>query len=454
MVKSKREKIEKSKRARKIWKWVIWITVGLVLVGTITGFLIWWSLEGSKTDLEKRGLPDRGVPVMEISLADGLELSEIDGGSKETKYEGNEVTVYENGEAREYNDVEVKGRGNLSWLQQKKGYQIKLSEKTNLLGLESAKKWVLLSNYLDASYLRNDIALLLANMLEMRFNNRGDFIELYIDGDYRGLYYVVQRVEIAKGSVDLRDNNGVLFEMDMLHKQEGEECHETFFGECLILKDAVMNDNDNNSIAVDAFLEDLNTIEKAAREKKYETIAELMDVSSFVEYFLLNEFVVNPDSYSTSFYLYRNDNGEIAAGPAWDFDLALANAEWKYGDSGIDFFSPHEDMVRRNNAFGSGGLEEDLKTSKLIYYLMDMPEFKNEVKRVFQERMSGRRNELIQAINDKAGRIYVAAKADEERWGKVNFDMELSKIIEWIIIRYEHFENTYGGDEYGLSEAI
>ena len=451
MVKSKKEKIEKSKRARKIWKWVIWVTVGLVLVGAIVSVLVWWNLEGSKTDLEKRGLPDRGVPVMEISLADGLELSEIDGGSKETKYEGNELDLYDTGMKYEFDNVEIKGRGNTTWGKLKNPYRIKFTKNVDLLELGKAKKWVLLANYFDASYLRNDIAFMLAEMVEVPYSRRGDFVELYIDGDYRGLYYLIQQIEIAKGSVDLRNEGGLLFEVDTLHK-DGENCYMTYFGECLVLRDKRTIKDEEDSLA-DDFLADLNKAEIAAKKGNYNDVEKVLDIESFVKYFLVNEFTVNPDAYTSSFYLYRNDEGKIAAGPVWDFDYSLANREWTWWTD-ENFFSPDEDMVRRRNAFGEDDLEEDLNTSRLFYYLMETLEFQSEVKRIYKEKMFGKEESFMQAIRNKAGEIYWAAKADGRRWEKEGFEEELMEMMGWIKKRYEHFEQVYGGDESGSSGVI
>lgn len=449
MAKKKKE-VVKAKKTRKVWKWVGLVLAGLVLVGVIVSVLVWWNLEGSKTDLERRGLPDRGVPVMEITLTDGLELSDIDGGDKDTKYERNEVTVYENGEAREYNDVEVKGRGNTTWGNVKKPYRIRFTKNVDLLGLGKTKKWVLLANALDVSYLRNDIALMLAKMVEVPYSHRGDFVELYINGNYRGLYYLVQQVEIAKGSVDLRNEEGLLFEIDTLHKDD-ETCYTTYFNECLVLKDGRKIQDENNGL-VDEFLTDLNKAEVAAEKGNYNDVVKFLDIDSFAKYFLVNEFVVNPDAYTSSFYLYRNNEGEIAAGPVWDFDYALANKEWVWW-ADESFFSPDEDMVRKKNAFGEDGLEEDLNTSKLVYYLMDMSGFQEAVKSIYKEKMSGKEDKFIHAIETKTREIYRAMKTDEEKWGKEGLEDELIELMKWIRKRYRHFERVYG-DENDLLGTV
>ena len=431
---------KKKLKEKKKYVFEILFFCGLMLIATLVGVLMWQLNNNEKTELSKRGLISHGLPVMEINL-NGVSLEEIEGGSKEIKYPGNELFLYNNGVVIEYYNVELKGRGNTTWLQEKKPFQIKFNKNVDLLGLGKAKKWVLLAGFVDPTYLRNEVAFTLAEMVGSKYNHRGEFIELYIDKSYRGLYYMMQKIDIAKGSVDLRKNDGVLMEMDMLHRGADEKCYETYFDECLVLKDIVINDDSED--VIEEFLKDFNKIEKAAEEGDYETIMKEADIESFVEYYLVNEFTVNPDAYSTSFYLYRNNEGEIAAGPVWDFDYALANRGWMWQ---IDekMFDPNEEMVKKREAFGDDGIKEDKNISKLVYYMMEIPEFRNEVRRVFQERISGQKQVLMQNILFKANKIYQAAIVDGERWGHSNFEKKVMKLIEWINQRYDYLEEIYG----------
>ncbi|HLG03523.1 MAG TPA: CotH kinase family protein, partial [Bacteroidia bacterium] len=62
--------------------------------------------------------------------------------------------------------------------------------------------------------------------------------------------------------------------------------------------------------------------------------AKFIDVNSFVDFFLLNEFSRNVDGYRLSTYLYKDKNsngGKLTIGPAWDFDLAWHNADYCNG---------------------------------------------------------------------------------------------------------------------------
>ena len=264
---------------------------------------------------------------------------------------------------------------------------------------------------------------------------------------------MVQKIEVAKGSVDLRGVDGLLFELDNLHRNEEEYCYETYLEECLIFKDAVTEGEENNVGIINDFVNAFNEAEKAAEIGDYKTVDDILDMESFVKYFLVNEFVVNPDGYSTSFYLYRNKNGKIAAGPVWDFDLAFANRVW--GESKIEsFYSPNETMVRKDEVLGRNGLERDLGSSRLVYYLTDIPEFRERVNEVFQMRLSGRKEELLNEITKKVDTIKSAIYEHENNWEKIErFDNEYDSFIEWIKMRYDHLEETFSDSAF-LGERV
>lgn len=431
------------KETRVIWKWVL-IFSGVLILGGVVAImaLMWPNGEGLRTDIAVGKLENWSIPSIEISLK-GVRLSEIDEGSKETKYYGNEMTVYRNGETKEYSNVEIKGRGNSTWRQPKKPYQIKFSENVDLLGLGKAKKWTLLTNYHDASHIRNDVAFTLAEMLEVPYNKRGEFVELYVDGNYRGLYYLVQKIEISKGSVDLRRENGVLFEVDNLYGDK-EECYYSYFNDCLILKDGVMKQGEAREEVANEFLEDYKDAEKMLKNGDYNGAKEKIDYESFAKYYLLNGFTVNPDGFSTSFYIYRNNDNKIAAGPVWDFDYALANHRWVWWNSEDLFFSPRKKMIHGSDELEENGVEKYTTKTKIVYYLMDDPGFKKEVERVFREKMSGRKQELVNSAIMSAGRIFFATKRDSEKWGIEQFEDEVLEMIRWIQQRYDFFEEEYG----------
>lgn len=426
----------------KNWKWFP-VLVGVVLAGCI---VLFWCLTFDKKQ-------DQGtLPIINISL-NGVELATIDEGTKDAKYFGNEVKIHDAAGERSYSDVELKGRGNWTWAGDKKPYQLKFADKVELGGMGKAKKWYLLANYADQTHLRTDIGFKLAEMLSMSPALRGQYVELYVDNDYRGLYYLTHAVEISKHSVDLKDPMGVLVELDNIYGSLEPQYFSTSKGDRLVVKDAV--DDEHIGAAMAEFLKDFNEMELAIEARDYARLAAVTDIKSLAEYYLLSEFIINPDAYWTSFYFYKDGAGDkIHAGPAWDFDVALANRAWGNW-LGEKLYSPREIMVRRNellppDEYTERGIEQwydaSQNISQLMFEAVKIPEFWEEICQIYQEKLSGRSRELVTDILRRAEEIREGVEKDQAKWypEKENYDEELSEMLQWILERYEFFEEIYG----------
>ena len=100
----------------------------------------------------------------------------------------------------------ISGHGNSSWnYSDKKSYNIKLSEKTDLFGMGKAKKWMLVSNSLDQSLIRNSVVIGLSRAAGVTPVLKSEYIDLYADGDYKGTYQLYERVEIRKNRINITD---------------------------------------------------------------------------------------------------------------------------------------------------------------------------------------------------------------------------------------------------------
>ncbi len=467
---NKNQRNRRPKRLRQVF-----LTVAVVLLAVLLVFLGVWAGRAVIARVKKSHADTTNtakIAKIEIELlnitADELKLS-----AKTEKF-GKNVAILtdEQGKTVVAENLEIKLRGNTTFLQDKKPFQLKFETKLDVFGLGEAKKWVLRSNSLDPSYLRDDTAMTIAEMLGEKYANRGKFVELYLDGEYEGLYYLLHKIDVGKGSVNLRDAGGVLVELDTLHSDEGG-CYWTHLTSCLKLVESVVEDEESEAAAMTAFLSEFDRLEMAAETGDFATVAEVADVESLAQYFLISEFTVNPDAYASSFCLYKDGaEDKIHAGPVWDFDFALGNLEWWWGKEIDGYFDPDSDQIRRAEAF----LEEgESNISKLLYLLIDIPEFRAEVERVWQEQMSGRGVELVKSIQNTAESIRAAAVRDAEKWGEDenengnedenidentdenandgedeneplqgDFDAEVEYLLDWVRARYVFMEKTYG----------
>ena len=429
------------------WKF---FAIPLIVLFLVSGGLLLKSVLDRRDDK----LDDvASLPVIKISLNE-TNLEEIYSNGKETKYENNDLELIDKGEVFDFSNVQIKGRGNSTWGGEKRPFQIKFKKKVDLLGLGLRKRYILLANTYDDSSLRNAAMFELTEMIGEKYRQKGEFVELFIDNDYMGLYYLTTKVEIEKNSVDLRDKYGILMELDTLHRNT-EDCYTTGFKECLIIKEAVfVGDEEIKNKAVEDFLKSYNELEVAAKNDDFEMVRKLIDVGSFAEYYLISEFAVNPDAYVSSFFFYKNgDDDKIHAGPLWDYDFAFSNRNW-YWTLDVDYYSPTETMVQKKDIFNEK--RKDTEITKFMYYLIDIPEFREEVERIFQEKMSGRKNEFLSKVLNNAAKVREAAIRDEERWEKDqdSFYREIIYLLDWLSKRYDYFEEEYGEKGWEFKSGV
>lgn len=386
-------------------------------------------------------------PKIEIFLKN-IPAEQLNTDSKDIKYPNNTVTLSLDNKVTTFENVEIKGRGNLTWTQAKKPYQIKLPEKTQLFNHGAARKWLLLANYLDSTHLRNDVAFYLEHLLQSETPISGNFLELYIDNIYYGLYYLTEKVEIEENRINIKEPSGIIVELDNIHTTNTDCLAHSFDNDCFVIHDIINPDLSTESIS--DFIEKFNQLEIAIAQKDFTTITNLIDVDSFAKYFLLNEFTNNPDGYESSFFLSMDGASDlIHAGPGWDFDLSLGNKIWSI--DGIDdevFLSPNNDLSFKSlslyNSDSTADIKQPKHVSSLLYNLLEVPEFKTRVKEIYTSTLSSKKDELLNYIKSQADYIRPAAIRDQERWKlKTDWDEEVNYLLDWITKRYNHFEETY-----------
>lgn len=95
-----------------------------------------------------------GLPTLYVNTPDGIEITSKEEWTKNTKLALKDAGKYN----FEGVTTGFRGRGNSTWLEPKKPYAIKLDSKLDILGMPKHKRWVLIANYLDNSFLKNHVA--------------------------------------------------------------------------------------------------------------------------------------------------------------------------------------------------------------------------------------------------------------------------------------------------------
>ena len=231
----------------------------------------------------------------------------------------------------------IRLRGNGTRYLEKSPYDLKLDKKESVLGMPKDKRWVLLANYLDRTSLRNDVGLEIARRAKgMAWNPKGEFVSLYYDGQYRGLYYLCEKIKISKDRVNIDELNaddieepeltgGYLLEFD---NNKDEKIYWTdIFNYPVKIKepDEVTDVQAKYMIGYLNSLESVLSDDKRVAQHEYE---DFIDVESYIDWWLTGEIVMCKDYNGPgSVYMYKERSGKLFAGPIWDLDLYTFSSE-------------------------------------------------------------------------------------------------------------------------------
>lgn len=309
------------------------------------------------------------LPSVQLYLNDtNLETVHQD---KDKKHKNNTIVIKDpNGEHNltVEDSVEMKGRGNSTWrLYDKKGYQIKFDEKTSILGMEKAKKWVLLANASDDSMIRTQLVYRMASQLDMDFVPTFEYVDFWVDGDYLGTYIIGEKVEIGGSRLDLQEAEGALFEHDENFYIEEDYW---FYSESLerhfVLKEIMEEEDEIIASAMEDFEASVDELAEylyttPPKSVSLKDLEEMIDVESFAKYYLINDYVQNREAFATSFYWYKDGEEDVIhLGPIWDFDTCMGND----GTAFTEYYGENH---------------------QVFAYLMRIPEFRNYTAELYEQ---------------------------------------------------------------------
>ena len=346
----------------------------------------------------------------------------------------------------------IKGRGNTSFTEfEKKPYQIKLADDIPFLGMDSAKKWIFVSNSADPTLLRNALSRNLANHLGLAQSEEGVFVDLYLNGEYVGNYYVVEKIEVEKERLNITDlekiteivNNETdlgLYETawtDTTKAKQIPDDPDNITGGYLIERDfddRFLKEVENNESyfitdAQESFIllspeyasenqiayinEYVQNVENAilspngtdANTGKYYT--DMIDLDSFVRKYLLEEVTANYDGGVASSYFYKDIDSisdKLYAGPVWDYDVTWGNAPAYLGH-----ISSSPDRLTR--------LAAHRDSSVWFSALYNKQEFYEELIACYQNEISGHLLTLAEDVLPQLVEMTNASAAmDRVRW--------------------------------------
>ena len=361
------------------------------------------------------------LPVLNITTNDNTPII-----NKEDWIKG-KIKLFDNGSITDLGDHEIKGRGNSTWGMPKKPYTFKLENKKSILGMESHKRWVLLANYSDKSLLRTtfafDLGISVYDNLKWTPNNR--MVEVVLNDEYIGVYQLVEQIRVDKNRVDIDLDNGD-FLMEVNARLDEKYNFKTTRGVPFSFKDPEEpSQSQFNTIKLK-----LQEIEDIIYSDGFSDVdngyTKYIDLESFIDWYLINEFTKNNDAifFSSVYMFYKDDL--LYMGPLWDFDISSGNIDYNDCDKTYGYH------VR--NALWISRLFED-------------PTFSQKVK----DRWNDKKDVLISkidGISNQAEALSSAADNNFQRWDILgtyvwpnrivtgSYDREVIELSNWLRNRY------------------
>ena len=318
--------------------------------------------------------------------------------------------------------MEIKGRGNYSWTGfDKKPYRIKLADKQPLLGMKKSKHFALLAHADDSNdrkgFMRNAVGFELSRMIGMNYTPDARPLEVVLNGDYIGLYFLTEHIRVDKDRVNI------------VEQEDEETDNEKITGGWLVEID---NYDDDPHITIkeggkttmwityktpevlspqqEQYLtEQMKLIDNLVYgDKNSDELWNYLDMDALAKFYIVQELTDNYESFHGSCYLHKElgENEKWYFGPVWDFGSSFNRDKSQYMYQG------------------------DVWHNHWIPEICKFPAFMNRVKEVWNEFYNGDYNNIYNFIDTHENLIAQAAVKDKERWSQYHGSQTIGTYIE------------------------
>lgn len=335
--------------------------------------------------------------------------------------------------------MEIKGRGNYTWKGfDKKPYRLKLTDKQPLLGMTKSKHFALLAHADDSKgFMRNAIGFELARLIGMTWTPMAKPVEVVLNGDYIGLYFLTETIRVDKDRVNIVEQEddetdpskitgGWLVEIDNYNedphvtiKEGGEHTMWITYKTPEVLSSAQEDFLTNEMRRIDQLV---------YGDKNSDKLWEVLDIDALARFYIVQELTDNYESFHGSCYLYREmgDGEKWKFGPAWDFGSAFNRDKSQYL------------------------FEGDVWHNHWIPEICKFPAFQNYIKSIWDEFCANNYIQIFSFINQQKALIASAAAADAKRWpqyGNADLANRVTKVADRLHKNAEWLNKQWGSAE-------
>jgi len=253
--------------------------------------------------------------------------------------------------------ISIEIRGESSFQYSKKSFSIETqtdsgsNNNISLLGLPKENDYVLYGPFGDKSQIRNVVSYRLYEQMG-HYSPRTRIIEVVVNGDYQGLYVLTEKIKRDRNRVvmarltpadtaALDISGGYLLRIDKTSKMEPYQYWKSSIRPPLpgyARVEYQYFDPDYNELTdlqrsyirgyMHQFEENLVSPDYTDPVTGYRSF---LDIPSFTDIMILNEFTKDVDAFRLSHYFYKqriDRGGKLVQGPPWDYNLTFGNNDF------------------------------------------------------------------------------------------------------------------------------
>lgn len=251
--------------------------------------------------------------------------------------------------------ISIEQRGESSSGFAKKSYSIELqnpdgtNNNVSILGLPIENDFVLYGPYSDKTMMKNVITYEIFNRMG-RWAPKTRYIEVLLNGDYRGIYVLTEKIKRDDNRVDvdritpdditpLKMSGGYILRRDKKNDLDpsqwwqstvNQPFHEQMWYQYFDPKREELTDE--QALYIKDWMQNFDeTTSSIGFDDMYYGYRQYIRVKSFIDLMMVNEISKGIDNYMFSTYFYKEndtDGGKLVAGPPWDYNLGYGNVNY------------------------------------------------------------------------------------------------------------------------------
>lgn len=344
--------------------------------------------------------------------------------------------------------IEIRGSSSKELPKKPYGFTTVTSAGSNnnvsLLDMPKENDWILNSLAFDPSLMRDYLAYETYRHTG-NYSSRGKYCEVLINGNYQGLYLLLEKIKADENRVNITklnttDNYGESITGGYITKSDkttGNDPVAWRIGSSEFIHHSPTPQevtSQQNTYIYNRFAA-LNTAASTKNNSITTGIPSIIDIPSFVDFMLLNELFSNVDGYQYSTFFHKDRNGKLRAGPIWDFNLTLGN----------DLFQWNYDRSKTNiHQFENGNTGAPFW--KNLYYNATFKCYL--AKRWAELSVPGgvlNYSEIEKLINSTAALISESVAREQTKWNTVStHSANIAAMKNWLKLRISWMNQQYG----------